>query len=60
MRVAAGEADGYEKGHIASAISIAWSTGGHSSIPVADNAIYHLAGALARLSSFGFPLKTTM
>jgi acetylornithine deacetylase/succinyl-diaminopimelate desuccinylase-like protein len=32
--------------------------GGHSSIPVADNAIYHLAGALARLSNFGFPLKT--
>ncbi len=32
--------------------------GGHSSIPVADNAIYHLAGALQRLSGFGFPLKT--
>src|SRR5271168_5253866 len=32
--------------------------GGHSSIPVADNAIYHLAGALQRLSTFGFPLKT--
>lgn len=32
--------------------------GGHSSLPVADNAIYHLAGALQRLSSFGFPLKT--
>ena len=32
--------------------------GGHSSLPVADNAIYHLAGALYRLSSFGFPLKT--
>ena len=32
--------------------------GGHSSLPVADNAIYHLAGALARLSHFGFPLKT--
>ena len=32
--------------------------GGHSSIPVADNAIYHLAGALQRLSQFGFPLKT--
>jgi acetylornithine deacetylase/succinyl-diaminopimelate desuccinylase-like protein len=25
---------------------------------VADNAIYHLAGALDRLSKFGFPLKT--
>jgi acetylornithine deacetylase/succinyl-diaminopimelate desuccinylase-like protein len=32
--------------------------GGHSSIPVANNAIYHLAGALERLSQFGFPLKT--
>ena len=32
--------------------------GGHSSIPVSDNAIYHLAAALGRLSTFGFPLKT--
>jgi len=32
--------------------------GGHSSMPVPDNAIYHLAGALVRLSQFGFPLKT--
>ena len=32
--------------------------GGHSSLPVADNAIYHLAAALTRLSAFGFPLKT--
>jgi acetylornithine deacetylase/succinyl-diaminopimelate desuccinylase-like protein len=32
--------------------------GGHSSQPVADNAIYHLAGALLRISQFGFPLKT--
>jgi acetylornithine deacetylase/succinyl-diaminopimelate desuccinylase-like protein len=32
--------------------------GGHSSLPVADNAIYHLAGALQRLSNFSFPLKT--
>jgi acetylornithine deacetylase/succinyl-diaminopimelate desuccinylase-like protein len=32
--------------------------GGHSSLPVADNAIYHLAGALTRLADFGFPLKT--
>jgi acetylornithine deacetylase/succinyl-diaminopimelate desuccinylase-like protein len=32
--------------------------GGHSSIPVPDNAIYHLAGALKNLSAFGFPLKT--
>ena len=32
--------------------------GGHSSQPVPDNAIYHLAGALVRLSQFGFPMKT--
>ena len=32
--------------------------GGHSSIPVPDNAIYHLAGALEKLSQFGFPVKT--
>jgi len=27
-------------------------------MPVRDNAIYHLAGALQRLGEFGFPLKT--
>lgn len=32
--------------------------GGHSSLPVADNAIYHLADALQKLSAFQFPLKT--
>src|SRR5882724_12191088 len=32
--------------------------GGHSSLPVKDNAIYHLAGALQRLGEFAFPLKT--
>jgi acetylornithine deacetylase/succinyl-diaminopimelate desuccinylase-like protein len=32
--------------------------GGHSSMPVRDNAIYHLAGALSHLADFGFPLKT--
>lgn len=31
--------------------------GGHSSLPVPDNAIYRLAAALTRLSNFGFPLK---
>jgi acetylornithine deacetylase/succinyl-diaminopimelate desuccinylase-like protein len=31
--------------------------GGHSSLPVADNAIYHLAAALDRLSKFQFPVK---
>jgi acetylornithine deacetylase/succinyl-diaminopimelate desuccinylase-like protein len=32
--------------------------GGHSSMPVPDNAIYHLAGALERLSHFAFPIQT--
>ncbi len=32
--------------------------GGHSSLPVPDNAIYRLSNALVRLSRFGFPLKT--
>jgi len=31
--------------------------GGHSSLPIPDNAIYHLAEGLARLSTFTFPLK---
>jgi len=32
--------------------------GGHSSVPLPDNAIYRLAGALEKLSRYGFPLKT--
>jgi acetylornithine deacetylase/succinyl-diaminopimelate desuccinylase-like protein len=32
--------------------------GGHSSLPVPDNAIYRLAGALDRLAHFNFPLQT--
>src|SRR5262249_6042638 len=31
--------------------------GGHNSVPSQDNAIYHLAEGLARLSKFAFPLK---
>src|SRR5262245_953221 len=30
--------------------------GGHSSLPVKDNAIWHLAGGLARLADFDFPV----
>src|SRR6266853_1463138 len=33
------------------------NAGGHSSVPSPDNAIYHLAGALARLQSFSFPVR---
>jgi acetylornithine deacetylase/succinyl-diaminopimelate desuccinylase-like protein len=32
--------------------------GGHSSLPVPDNAIYRLAGALVRLSNYKFPAQT--
>jgi acetylornithine deacetylase/succinyl-diaminopimelate desuccinylase-like protein len=31
--------------------------GGHSSLPVPDNAIYHLAGALTRLQVYKFPFE---
>lgn len=31
--------------------------GGHSSRPVPDNAIYHLAGALTRLAGYNFPFQ---
>ena len=31
--------------------------GGHSSLPVRDNAIYHLADALGRLARFDFPVN---
>ncbi|MBV9156047.1 MAG: M20/M25/M40 family metallo-hydrolase [Acidobacteriaceae bacterium] len=31
--------------------------GGHSSRPIPDNAIYHLAGALYRLSGYNFPFQ---
>jgi len=32
---------------------------GHSSLPVPDNAIYHLAEGLARLAKFSFPFRLT-
>ena len=31
--------------------------GGHSSVPIKDNAIYRLAGALTRLSQYDFPIR---
>jgi acetylornithine deacetylase/succinyl-diaminopimelate desuccinylase-like protein len=33
------------------------NAGGHSSLPVRDNAIYHLAAGLERLSRFEFPVE---
>jgi len=35
------------------------NTGGHSSLPVKDNAISHLAAGLARLGAFDFPIRLT-
>ena len=32
------------------------NAGGHSSLPVKDNAIYHLSAGLARLAAFEFPV----
>jgi acetylornithine deacetylase/succinyl-diaminopimelate desuccinylase-like protein len=33
------------------------NAGGHSSLPIKDNAIYHLADGLARLAKFEFPVE---
>jgi acetylornithine deacetylase/succinyl-diaminopimelate desuccinylase-like protein len=33
------------------------NSGGHSSLPTKDNAIYHLAEGLARLAKFDFPVR---
>jgi acetylornithine deacetylase/succinyl-diaminopimelate desuccinylase-like protein len=33
------------------------NSGGHSSVPSRNNAIYHLAGGLTRLGQFDFPIK---
>jgi acetylornithine deacetylase/succinyl-diaminopimelate desuccinylase-like protein len=35
------------------------NSGGHSSLPVKDNAIYHLAGALLKISTYTFPPQFT-
>lgn len=35
------------------------NAGGHSSIPIADNAIYELADALAKIRSYEFPIEMT-
>ncbi len=35
----------------------ATNSGGHSSLPVRDNAIYHLSAGLARLATFDFPVQ---
>ena len=36
---------------------LATNAGGHSSLPTPDNAIYHIADALARLQRYAFPVE---
>jgi acetylornithine deacetylase/succinyl-diaminopimelate desuccinylase-like protein len=36
---------------------LATNPGGHSSLPIPDNAIYHVANALAKLQKFTFPFE---
>ncbi len=36
---------------------VATNSGGHSSLPKPDNAIYHVADALAKLEHYGFPFE---
>ena len=50
------EMDGTEKVY-ADYLLTAANPGGHSSLPVPDNAIYHIAGALDRLSRYEFPFE---
>jgi acetylornithine deacetylase/succinyl-diaminopimelate desuccinylase-like protein len=50
------EMDGTEKVY-ADYLLTATNPGGHSSLPVPDNAIYHIAAALDRLSHYEFPFE---
>jgi acetylornithine deacetylase/succinyl-diaminopimelate desuccinylase-like protein len=45
-----------EKVYVSFALEVT-SPGGHSSLPVRDNAIYHLAEGLTRLAGFDFPAQ---
>jgi acetylornithine deacetylase/succinyl-diaminopimelate desuccinylase-like protein len=47
-----------EKVSISYALTVK-NKGGHSSVPVRDNAIYRLAAGLTRLAAFSFPIKLT-
>jgi acetylornithine deacetylase/succinyl-diaminopimelate desuccinylase-like protein len=50
------EVDGTEKVYADYRLT-ATNPGGHSSLPVPDNAIYHIAAALDRLSHYEFPFE---
>lgn len=45
-----------EKSYMTFALEVR-NKGGHSSVPTRDNAIYHLAAALGRLSEYDFPVE---
>lgn len=45
--------------HYATFRAEATNKGGHSSLPVKDNAIYRLAAALGKLSAYDFPVRLT-
>jgi acetylornithine deacetylase/succinyl-diaminopimelate desuccinylase-like protein len=47
-----------EKVSISYALTVK-NKGGHSSVPVRDNAIYRLAAGLTRLAAFSFPIRLT-
>ena len=47
-----------EKGYVSYALEVT-NSGGHSSMPRRDNAIYSLAAGLARLAQFQFPVRFT-
>jgi acetylornithine deacetylase/succinyl-diaminopimelate desuccinylase-like protein len=50
------ELDGTEKGYADFQLLVT-NAGGHSSLPVPDNAIYELTSALARIQKFEFPFE---
>ncbi len=45
-----------EKNYVDFALEVK-SAGGHSSLPIKDNAIYHLAAGLEKLSQYDFPVQ---
>jgi acetylornithine deacetylase/succinyl-diaminopimelate desuccinylase-like protein len=52
----ANEVQAGEKVYLSFALEVK-NRGGHSSLPVKDNAIYHLADGLGRLANFDFPVR---
>ncbi len=55
-KIAAFDVQAAEKVYVSFAVT-ARNPGGHSSLPVRDNAIYELAAALVRFADFSFPVR---